>query len=281
MPILLAALAGLVLGHLARRGAAWLAGVKGDGLPFKWPWLEAFTGAAFAVVAWLAPAPPWFLLTALLAGITGTDFLAKLIPNRITFPGTAIGVVASAVWPAGIADLLGQQRILDALGVAPGLLGGLVLGVLGAAAGFLVLEIFRRGVGAIVGMEVLGMGDSKLLLMAGSFLGPLAILLSIVPALACGIVLGVPYTKLAKTPHLPFGPALALGAYLTLLFGEEILDAWLGLGDAARSMSRKGMAWTALILLGVSIWLLLRIRRRREEYTRMIEDEYDRLEERD
>jgi leader peptidase (prepilin peptidase)/N-methyltransferase len=281
LPALLAALAGLVLGHLVRRGAAWLAGVKGSGLPFKWPWLEAVSAAAFAVVAWLAPAPPWFILTALLVGITGTDFLAKLIPNRITFPGTAIGIVASAVWPGAVAALLGQERLLDAIGLAPNLLGGLVLGVLGAAAGFLVLEIFRRGVGAIVGMEVLGMGDSKLLLMAGAFLGPYAILLSIVPALVSGIVLGVPYTKLAKTPHLPFGPALALGAYLTLLFGAEILDAWLGLGQAAVSMSPKARAWTMLILFGVAIWLLVRVRRRREEYTRQIEEDYDRLEERD
>jgi leader peptidase (prepilin peptidase)/N-methyltransferase len=269
---LIAALAGLVAGHVLRRATPLLAGVKSDGMPFRWPWLEIVGAVAFAVVAWRAALPPWFLLTALLVAITGTDFHVKLIPNRITYPGTVLGLAASAIWPAGITGALDQGALVGS---------GLALGLLGAAAGFLLLELFRRGVGAVVGMEVLGMGDSKLLLMVGAFLGPVVVLLSIVPALLCGIVLGIPYTRIAKTPHLPFGPALALGGYLTMLFGAWIRDAWLGLGASARELSPKATGGLALLLLAIAVGLLLRVRRRRAEYTRMIEEDYERLEERD
>ena len=68
------------------------------------------------------PETRWYVFAALLVAITETDMRAKLIPDRITFPGTALGI--------GFAAFYG--------------LHGIGMAALGAAAGFLVLEGFRR-----------------------------------------------------------------------------------------------------------------------------------------
>ena len=162
-----------------------------------------------------------------------------------------------------------------------GALAGFLLGAMGAAVGFLLLEIVRRAMGAVVGMEVLGMGDSKLLMMVGAFLGPQMVLLSLAPALLFGIGFGVPYTKLAKTPHLPFGPALAFGGYGTMLFWKEIAGGWTAFMRLAQDAPPAVRIVLSLVLLAVAIGLLMRVRRRRREYTEQIEQEYDQLEERD
>ena len=116
----------------------------GPGLPFRWPWLEVVTAVALVVVYAAAPAPPWFLLALLLAAIAGTDFYCKLIPDRITFPGVALGVVVSAIWPAGITSLVGHHDLLRGFGLHASMGGAITLSLLGAAAGFLVAYWSKR-----------------------------------------------------------------------------------------------------------------------------------------
>lgn len=271
---------GLGAGRGLRVLTPWVANVKAAGIPFRWPWLENTTGAALALVAGVAPRAPWFVLALLLLAVTATDAHCKLIPNRVTYPGAAIGLLFSMLSSADVAGFLSQADLVHRLGLA-GDLAGLALGAMGAAVGFLVLEIVRRAMGAVVGMEVLGMGDSKLLLMIGAFLGPQMVLLSLAPALLFGIGLGVPYTKLAKTPHLPFGPALAFGGYSTMLFGKEIAVGWVWATRLAQDAPPAVHIVLSLVLLGVAIGLLVRVRRRRREYTEQIEQEYDQFEQRD
>jgi leader peptidase (prepilin peptidase)/N-methyltransferase len=279
--ILAWSLVGVLTGHALRRMTPWLAGVKGSEVPFSWPWLEILAALACVAVSVDTERGPWFPFALLLLAVTATDFHVKLIPNRITFPGTAIGLLLSTVAWNDICGFLNHADLLDAFGLSAGAMGGLVLAILGAAVGFGLLEGFRRLIGRLVGMEVMGMGDSKLLMMAGAFLGPSMVLLSLVPAMLCGLVLGLVYTRLAGTPHLPFGPALALGAFLTLFFGQDILDLWVGLGEAIRSLPRGANLVVMAVLFVIAILLLRRVRRRRAEYSRKIEEEYDKLEERE
>lgn len=85
---------------------------------------------------------------------------------------------------------------------------------------FLILHLlFPRG---------MGFGDVKLAGSIGLFLGIrlglLAIFLSFIFGASVGTVLILTRRKTLKDP-LPFGPFLALGAALSLFFGEHIL-AW-------------------------------------------------------
>jgi len=259
-----------------------LARVKIEGLPFRWPWVELGGAVSFALVAgWCHwDEPSWFVFSLLLLAATSTDFAFKLIPDRITGPGLLLGIASSALFPGRISHFLFHEVLLDMAGLDPGTGGAILLSCAGALLGFGLLEGFRRLVGACVGMEVFGMGDSKLLGLMGAFLGPAMILLSLVPALVAGIVFGVPYTRLARTPHLPFGPALALGGFLTLLYSRFFAGVWVALGEMARSMSPGVSLALSIVLLAIAIGLLIRVRRRRADYARRIEEDYERLEER-
>ncbi len=280
--ILVYAAAGLVVGHVLRRITPWLARIHHEGPVFRWPWVELLTATLFAITAWQTPTlPPWVVFVTLLCAITSTDFLCKLIPDRVTFPGAFLGIVFSWVYWPTIHGHLNHGNMAALVGVAPGPVAGLVLGAMGAAVGFGVLEGFRRVMGAVVGMEVMGMGDSKLLMLVGAFLGPSMVLLSIAPGLVFGIGFGVLYTRIAKTPHLPFGPALAAGAFVTALWGESILHGWLSIGKAMRSLTPAASLAISVVLLGIAVWMLMRVRKRRAEYTRQIEEEYESLDSRD
>jgi leader peptidase (prepilin peptidase) / N-methyltransferase len=77
----------------------------------------------------------------------------------------------------------------------------------------------------------MGGGDMKLGAMMGAFLGwklvLLAILLGVFAGGAVAITLLVSGSKGRKDP-VPFGPFLALGAVLSLLWGNGILGWYLG-----------------------------------------------------
>jgi len=275
MPFVLAALAGVVVGHAARIAAPRLARLKDRRRPFRMPWVEVVTAAAFVLVQARAGAAwPWYLFVALLAAMTATDLLAKLIPDRVTFPGTVLGIVASTVEPRAIEGWFQHRALVDAIGFG----GGFTLAVLGAALGFLFFETARRLLGVVAKMEVMGMGDSKLMMMMGAFLGPQAVIFALLPGLLCGILIGVPYTRIAKSPHFPFGPALGLGGLLTALFVDELRGALAAGMEALQSLRGPVIVVLQLALLGVAVWLMLRVRRRSREYTRQIEEEYDDLE---
>jgi len=273
---------GLVVGFLCRRFAPKLARVK-DAEGIRLPWPELLGALIFGAAGWrvgfeVARIPVYVFCAALLATMV-TDFRYKLIPDRVTFPGTAFGVVASALWPAWIGSTFHQDVILGWMGIEQELLGGFALGLGGAAFGFFFFEGTRRFMGRLANMEVMGMGDSKLTMLMGAFLGPLGVLLALFPAMVCGVVIGVIYTRIMKSPHFPFGPALGLGGYMTLLWPALVTDILAWAQALGASMDRGVLLFCNIILLAIAVWLMLRVRKRSKEYTEMIEKDYKRLEE--
>jgi leader peptidase (prepilin peptidase)/N-methyltransferase len=85
--------------------------------------------------------------------------------------------------------------------------------------------------------ESLGGGDIKLALMLGAFLGWERILLVFFLAAILGSVIGILFMflsqKIRKEKIIPFGPFLAVAAFLGILWGEKLirfyLDTFLGL----------------------------------------------------
>ena len=78
----------------------------------------------------------------------------------------------------------------------------------------------------ILKKESMGGGDVKLAAMLGAFMGWKLILAALFVAFLVGAVVGV--VTLARKPKdwdssLPFGPFIALGAVLALLWGESAL----------------------------------------------------------
>ncbi|HVP58495.1 MAG TPA: prepilin peptidase, partial [bacterium] len=95
-------------------------------IPWIYPIIEAVTGVSFLAV-WLQfpprATPAAFVLVGLLVACAGIDFDLRLIPDKLTLPGTAIGLILAAALPAG--DSVGRALARSVLGIAVG--GGTLL----------------------------------------------------------------------------------------------------------------------------------------------------------
>jgi leader peptidase (prepilin peptidase) / N-methyltransferase len=190
-----------VLSFLALRARC-----RACGMPISWryPVVEAVTAAlwlvAYATFGLSASFAVAILLVSMLIAITGIDLAHQIIPDALTVPGIAVGFL--------ISTLPGQVGWRDSLiGIAVG--GGL----------FLVIIVASGG-----GM---GGGDMKLAAMLGAFLGWKVTLVSLFlavllgGALACGLLVS---GRLRRKDPIPFGPFLAAGGVVGLLWGNRIVD---------------------------------------------------------
>lgn len=90
----------------------------------------------------------------------------------------------------------------------------------------------------VLGREALGWGDVKLMTLIGAFVGPLPVLfLVLLPASIIGSVASLVHLAWTRRrTYLPYGPSLALGAVIYVLWGDWIainlmpgVALWMGL----------------------------------------------------
>lgn len=159
------------------------------------------------------------------------DLNHRLLPDVITLPGIALGIVLSLL--VGIEDDVGTALVqLAGLPDSAGRWGWLASSLLGAVVcgGFLWL------VGAVYfklkGVEGLGGGDPKLMGMVGAFLGVKLGLLTIMLGSVLGALIGLAYIKTTGKDYrypLPFGSFLGVAAIGAALWGEQLLSWYLGI----------------------------------------------------
>ncbi|HBC58541.1 MAG TPA: prepilin peptidase [Gammaproteobacteria bacterium] len=103
--------------------------------------------------------------------------------------------------------------------------------IVGAIAGYLSLWTIYMIFKIITGKEGMGFGDFKLFAALGAWLGwqslPLIILLSSLVGAAFGISLIV-FRGADRQLAIPFGPYLAAAGWIALIWGENIIQAYLG-----------------------------------------------------
>lgn len=194
----------------------------GTRIPFRYPLIELASALlALAACTRFGPTPTAFvvfLFGSALIVISVIDYDFHIIPNRITYPGTAIGL--------GLA-LLNHFTHLFGLPVAQNIFSSAVGALAGSGFLYLIAELYFR----VRKIEGLGMGDVKLLAMTGAFFGPECALYTIFIGSFAGAILGLLMMLFAKKGmgyELPFGPYLALGTILFLFFGQEIMMFHLG-----------------------------------------------------
>ncbi len=148
--------------------------------------------------------------------ISFIDYDYYIIPNVISLPGTLLGLVV------GVANqFLGVFKPPIVQGV-----WGSVIGVaLGAGFLLLVAELYIR----IRKKSGLGFGDIKLLAMTGAFFGLSAAFYTIFIGSFLGAICGLLLIlfKGKSTSHpIPFGPYLALGTVIYLIWGFDQLTVF-------------------------------------------------------
>lgn len=178
-------------------------------IPLKYPLVELATLGLFLAHYWALGWQPLLavrlLFSAALVVLFVIDLEHQILPNRITLPGVAAGLLASVFFEPGWRDSL--------LGILLG--GGLLLAI--AEAYFRV----RRE-------EGLGLGDVKMLAMVGAFLGWPQVLVTLVLSSVAGSLVGIALVVAGRGTMkyaLPYGTFLALGAAASSLMGDTIV-AW-------------------------------------------------------
>jgi leader peptidase (prepilin peptidase)/N-methyltransferase len=158
-----------------------------------------------------------FVFVAALIVISFIDLDVRIVPDVISLPGIAVGLVFSIV---------GHYLIGDPLGLVPTPVSALLGAVAGGGFLLAIAWIYER----FTGVEGMGGGDIKLLAMIGAFLGwpsiPLTLFFSSLGGSIIGIVLMLRKGVGAKYA-LPFAPFLCFGALLHLFFGREVLLFYL------------------------------------------------------
>ena len=159
------------------------------------------------------------------------DLNHRLLPDVITLPGIALGIVLSVL--VGIEDDAGTALVqLAGLQDSGGRWGWLASSLLGA----LVCGGFLWLVGAVYfklkKVEGLGGGDLKLMGMVGAFLGVKLGLLTIMLGSLLGVLVGLAYIRMTGKDYrypLPFGSFLGVAAIGVALWGEQLLSWYLGI----------------------------------------------------
>lgn len=146
-----------------------------------WPW-----GANY--VAWAALALGGVVCT----GACVADWREHVLPDQFTlWGGVCVSLAALVVW--------GWEHAVLGAGFGYALLWGLQV----------VLRRKQKG------EEQIGCGDVKFMIPLGAMVGPLGLL----PLMGLACVLVIPLFKIRNASFVPFGPALALAALLTLGLG--------------------------------------------------------------
>jgi len=200
-----------VLSYLLLRGRCRACGTR---ISWRYPAIEAVTSLLFVGCLerfhFTLRTPVAMLFCCLMVALAMIDADHMILPDRITWPGIAVGI---AVQPwAPLAGLV--PAILGAL-----LGAGILLAVWGA------WYLIRRE-------EGMGLGDVKMLAMVGAFLGWHGVLVTLFCGALAGSIVGLVLMRWGShdmRSKLPFGTFLALGGLFSLFVGETLVASYMTL----------------------------------------------------
>ncbi len=181
-------------------------------ISMQYPIVELLTGLTMAACVWRfgfgTEAFAAMIFTGLLIAMAGIDLRTTLLPDQLTLPLLWLGLLAS----------------LSTLFVAP------QSAILGAVVGYLSLWSVYKLFKLLTGKEGMGYGDFKLLAALGAWCGVKAILPIVLMSSLIGAVVGSIWLAVKgrdKATPIPFGPYLALAGWIQLIWGGDLLGAYL------------------------------------------------------
>ncbi len=202
-----------VLSYIFLRGRCRKCGEK---ISMRYPAVELLNGILYAAVFYFF-GPGWhlpFLLffSSAMIVITFIDLDFQIIPDIITIPSIAIGLVSASF-------LLPDPFNLSIVGFKNSIAGLF----LGGGLFYLIAVLSRGGMGG---------GDIKMMAMIGAFMGWKGVLLTTFIGSLVGSIFGIflmVFRGRGRKTKIPFGPFLAFGALTTMFFGGKILKWYFNL----------------------------------------------------
>ncbi len=194
-------------------------------LPIRYPLVEFFNAALYIfVLSKFSHTSPWvvpvyFLFVSSLIVIFFIDLDHQIIPNGITLPGIPIAIILGSTIlpdPFSRAEFLGYKASIT--------------GFLAGGGFFYLAAILGK---AILKKDAMGGGDIKMMAMVGGVLGWKGVILTTFLGSLLGSIIGISVIILKGREwgsKIPFGPYLAAGALVTLIWGEEIFSWYIYAG---------------------------------------------------
>ncbi|MEH6609480.1 MAG: A24 family peptidase [Halioglobus sp.] len=181
-------------------------------ISIRYPIVEISTAALTVILGYHFGAS-WALLAAMLftwslIALTMIDVDHQLLPDDITLP---------LLWLGLLINIFGTFATLQDA-------------VIGAIFGYLILWAVYWLFKLLTGKEGMGYGDFKLLAALGAWLGwqalPIIILLSSLVGAVVGVALMI-IKRRGKEIPIPFGPYLAAAGWISLVWGEQLMNRYL------------------------------------------------------
>ena len=185
----------------------------GNAISVRYPLVEALTAICFIALylryGWSTQMITYSILVTFLITISYIDIDRGLILNKLILPGCILGIVLT----------LGLQVETWTDVLLGGVSGGLIVWIIG----WIGKLLFKK--------DSLGMGDVKLLILIGVYVGfPDVAVCLFFGIFAAGIfiITGMALQKLHLGDTIPFGPFIAIGSLAYLLWGEMLLRWYVG-----------------------------------------------------
>jgi leader peptidase (prepilin peptidase) / N-methyltransferase len=195
-----------------------------------YPLVELLTGVLFLgcwLVYGLTPEVlKWAAFSALVVVLVFTDLRERILPDVVNYTGFGIGLAISLFTrPTDGAALWLSNKLFSFPPPTPVL--SLIDALLGAALGSSLLWTVSEAYFRLRGREGMGLGDVKMMLMAGAFLGVKRTVLTIFVGSVLGSVIGVGFIlarRKGSDYELPFGSFLGMAALLAVFFGTPVVN---------------------------------------------------------
>jgi leader peptidase (prepilin peptidase)/N-methyltransferase len=204
-------------------------------ISLMYPLVELLNGALY-LICYLAfgmtlETLKWAIFASLLLVLVFTDLRERILPDVINFTGFAIALVLSLFLPP--ADGAAQWIAARYFAFPPPMpVISLVDAIFGAAFGSGILWIISEGYFRLRKREGMGLGDVKMMLMAGAFLGLKRTVLTILLGSVLGSVIGVAFIAIRRKGtdyELPFGTFLGAGALIVVFYGTPFVNWYMSL----------------------------------------------------
>ncbi len=201
----------------------------GKRISWQYPAVELLTAILFVLLLQrftnIIALVIYIAFTCAMVVVTFIDLEHTIIPDEISIPGIFVGLGLSLLPARLTGGQLIPHSFLDSL------IGAIVGGGLLYLAALFSVYVYKK--------EGMGGGDIKLLAMVGAFLGWRLALLTIMIGSVVGSVVGVSLILLRRklrSDYIPFGPYLAFGAVLSLLYGERLIRWYFDFGRGLNAL---------------------------------------------